>query len=337
MPPASQIPRDAGARRSPPGARRPRGATLVIAAASALAIPVACDRSPAGSASTGQALVVAACIAPQAYWTRRIAGPEVKILILVAPGQSPHTYEPTPRQMAALREARAFFRIGLALEDRILAKLGDSHADLQVVDTRKGVELLTLDHEEHDHATGHVHEETYDPHTWLNPANAKIQARAICDTLRRLDPNHAERYDENLAALHAELDVLDARLRAMLAPYRGESFYVFHPAFGYFADAYGLRQVAIEAAGKQPGGRKLTALIADARARGVRVILVEAQSSPRGAEAVAEAIGATTKTVDPLADDYTENLERIGAAVADALSRQKRESKGRLNADHGES
>ncbi len=308
----------------------------MIFALTACAMLAACDRRPAKPAAEEQPLVVAVTIPPQAYWARRIAGPDVKILVLVAPGQSPHTYEPSPRQMVALHEARAFFRVGLALEDRILAKLRDVHPELHVVNTLKGIELLTFDDEEHDHDIGHVHEEPYDPHTWLNPSNAKIQARAICDALKRLDPNRADRFENNLSALHADLDAIDAKLRAMLAPYRGEAFYVFHPAFGYLANAYGLRQVAIEAAGKQPGGKKLAALVAEAQAAGVKIILVEPQSSPRGAEAVAEAIGATTKSVDPLAEDYLTNLDRIGAALADALCRQDRPTESNPRSAQGE-
>ena len=75
-----------------------------------------------------------------------------------------------------------------------------------------------------------------DPHTWLDPRLAKIQAKTIADTLIQIDPDHGAIYEENLKKFQADLDKMDDKLRSSLAPVKGKSFFVFHPAFGYFGD-----------------------------------------------------------------------------------------------------
>ena len=106
-------------------------------------------------------------------------------------------------------------------------------------------------HESHGH--GHSHDaDGLDPHTWLNPLIAKIQAATIATTLIQIDPAHRAIYEENLKKFEVDLDNINTELINSLAPIRGKSFFVFHPAFGYFADAYGLKQVAVEVEGKKP-------------------------------------------------------------------------------------
>jgi zinc transport system substrate-binding protein len=97
---------------------------------------------------------------------------------------------------------------------------------------------------------------------------------------------------------------------------RGKTFFVFHPAWGYFADEYGLKQVAIEQEGKEPSDEEATALQRSARQQGVKVVFVQPQIASRGAEAVARAIGARVEVLDPLAPDVLDNLVRAARAIA---------------------
>jgi zinc transport system substrate-binding protein len=158
-----------------------------------------------------------------------------------------------------------------------------------------------------------------DPHVWLSPVLMKQQAETIRDALVRLDPAGEATYDENLAALRADLDALDARIRGIFAGLEGRRVYVFHPAYGYFTAEYGLEQVAVEQAGKSPGARYLAGLTRQARADGIDVIFVQPQFGRRSAEVVARAIGGRVVTLDPLPERYVEGLELLARRVAAAL------------------
>jgi len=266
-------------------------------------------------------LRVVVSIPPQAYLVGRVGGEYVEVQVLVGPGQSPHTFEPTPRQAAGLARAHLYFTIGVPFEERLLEKITASGGGVRVVDTCKGVKLRSMSADELSHEEGEDEGGAgrLDPHTWLSPRLAKVQAANICEGLKAVDPRHAAAYERNLKALQADLDEVDARIAEALAPLKGRKFFVFHPAFGYFADAYGLKQVPVEIEGKSPGPRRLAALIEKARREGVKVIFVQPQFSPRGAQAVAEAIGGVVVPMDPLARDYLKNLEHIAQQIKRAL------------------
>ncbi len=295
---------------------------VFVALAFLFASPVQAERLP-----------VFVSIIPQAFFLERIGGDHVDVTVLVSPGMSPHTYEPTPRQMTALAEARLYFRIGSPFESRLLEKIEGTHSNVAIVDTRRGVPLLYFD-EPHSHGHSHGDDDKHgqsagtgrrhgqsnaDPHIWLDPKRVMIQAGTIAEALVSADPAHADRYRENLASFEADLRRIDETLTEILAPLAGQVFYVFHPAFGYFADSYGLRQRAIEIDGKEPTPRQLVAVIEQARREGVRVIFVQPQFPTRQAEAMAREIGGAVIPLNPLAGDYLANLERIAEAIRSAL------------------
>ena len=141
----------------------------------------------------------------------------------------------------------------------------------------------------------------------------------IRDKLTELAPEHAAAFARNHDAFVAELDTLDRDLHDLLDPLPNRRFMVFHPAWGYFADSYGLTQVPIEREGKEPGARALAALIDQAKEDGVKVVFVQPQFDKRQARQVAEAIGGAVVAVDPLAADYVDNLRRVGREFAQAL------------------
>lgn len=285
-------------------------------------------REPSEPAPTQGRLIATVAILPQAYFVERIGGEHVDVQVLVGPGQSPHSYEPTPKQMSLLAESRVYFQIGLPFEERLLAKITQTAKGLHVVDTREGIQLRKMEawetgceehHDETDRDDGHRgddHGGAPDPHVWLSPRLAKIQVRTMSRELCRLDPPHAADYERNTRLLEADLDEVDRRIEVLLAPMRGQEFFVFHPAFGYFADAYGLKQVAVETGGKQPGAKQLAELIEKARASGVKLIFVQRQFPTASAEAVARAIGGTVAPMDDLAKDYLANIEEMAKKIA---------------------
>ncbi len=287
----------------------------------------ACTPAGDNAAQSSRRLRVFVSIPPQKYFLERIGGEHVDVSVLVPPGQSPHTYEPTSKQMVDLSAARAYFRIGLPFEERVVRKLGAVLEHLNILDTNEGIQLRSMrnvtdhaDHSHHGHGEGcHHGEDELDPHVWMNPRLVKLQARTICRELSRLAPACREAFEGNLRSFETDLDRVDAKIAAALAPLRGRAFYVFHPSFGYFAEAYGLRQVAVEASGKEPTAKQLGALIAQAREDGVRLIFVQPQFATSSAEAIAEHIGGAVIPMDPLAEGYIDNLLDVAGKIEAAL------------------
>ncbi len=261
----------------------------------------------------GAPLRVVVSIPPQEFVLARVGGPGVAVTVLAGPGESPHTYQPSDSQVSDVMRARLYFRIGVPFENgRWLSALPER---VRVVDQRAGIDLRRMEEEESTHG----HDEGDDPHVWLTPRHLRRMAENAAGALLAADPERAATYEANLRALCADLDRTDEALRRLLAPVRGRAMYVFHPAWGYFCDEYGLRQVSVEFEGKEPSDHELTALIARARADRARVIFVQPQVSGRSAAALAEATGATLRTLDPLRVDVLANLTEAATAVAEAL------------------
>jgi zinc transport system substrate-binding protein len=287
------------------------------------------------------ALKVSVSIPPQKYFVERVGGQAVRVDVLVGAGQSPHSYEPTPKQLAKLAEADVFFRIGVTFEEALVTKIQRSFPELKVVDLREGVELRPMgdvahhhvgdedhaadDHADHDHE-GHVHgpdcnhgPDELDPHVWLDPKRVVPMVHTIERTLAELRPEEAETWAAGRAAFEHDLEQVDAEIAEQLASHRGESFYVFHPAFGYFGDSYGLEQVSVEVEGKEPGPKQLAELINRARTSDVHLIFVQPQFSQKSAEVLAREIDGAVVPLDPLAEDYLANLRHIAQEVRRAF------------------
>jgi zinc transport system substrate-binding protein len=287
---------------------------------------LAASISLAGPASAaGPPLDVFVSILPQKYLVEAVGGERVRVHVMVGPGRSPATYEPTPRQMAALSGARLYFRIGVPFEQVWMDRLRAVNPGLMIVDTRDGISLRNIESHVHDRSiqtnAGHsgADQGAKDPHIWTSPPLLARQGRTIAHALAEIDPAGESIYVARLNTLEQRLEGLDRELAALLAPYAGRSFLVFHPSWGYFADRYRLVQLPIELGGKPPSARELGEIIDEARAEGIRVVLVQKQFSENTAQTVAEAIGGHVVAVDPLAEDVVENLSNVGKVMAEAL------------------
>ncbi len=259
------------------------------------------------------ALQVAVSVPPQAYFVDRIAGGRVAVQVLVPPGSSPATYEATPRQMLALGRSRLYVAVGhpdFPFERRHLSGFLARHEALEVVDMAAGVPWL-------DEA-GHGHGES-DPHVWLSPGVVRIAAETIARALVRVDPDGRDVYESNLDVFAGEVEALDAEIAAIFDGLTRRGFLVQHPAWGYFAQRYGLEQMAIESGGKEPSPATLARLVERARREGVAVVFVQPGFADRSARVVAGEIGARVVTVDPLAYDWPANLRQVAAAFREAL------------------
>ncbi len=276
----------------------------------------------AASSAWAQPASVSASILPQRYFLDKIAGPLADVSIMVEPGASPHAYEPRPKQMTALAQAKAYFAINDAFEHAWLDRIASVNKNMLLVRTDAGIHKLPMAerHHEGEHAEEHDHGRL-DPHIWLDPSLVKVQAANIRDGLAKVDPANAATYRANCEAFQAELDRLDAEIRAILEPVPPEKrrFMVFHPSWGYFARAYDLTQIPIEVAGKEPSARELAELIEHVRQENVPVVFVQPQFSAKSAEVLARALNARVVRLDPLAEDWDDNLRRAARVFREAM------------------
>ena len=143
----------------------------------------------------------------------------------------------------------------------------------------------------------------------------------IRDALIKADPEHAADYLQGYAKLARKIDQVDSDILQSLVdhPLRQTRFIVFHPAFGYFAAAYGLTQVPIEIEGKEPGPRQLGELIAFAKKNDIKVVFIEPQFAQKAAKTIADSIGGEVVTIDPLQEDWPAGMEAIATALNKAL------------------
>jgi zinc transport system substrate-binding protein len=275
-------------------------------------------------------------ILPAANFVERVGGPNVEVAVLVGPGQDPHTFEPTPGLMAKLADAKILFKMGFPFEETIIKKIGSTFKNVQVVDLQQGIKLRPMTEEEaeveeaehgHDHGDKHEHAHDVgemDQHSWLDPLYVKIQARTVAGTLIRIDPARQEQYEKNLKQFEADLDAINEELTKALAPVKGKKFFVFHPAYGYFGDRYGLKQVPVQIGGKEPTARQLVRLIELAKEDDVRVIFVQPQFPKKSAEALAQAINGAVVSLDDLSPDVIKNLRDMAEKINSALSGKKK-------------
>ncbi|PLX50945.1 MAG: ABC transporter substrate-binding protein [Desulfobulbaceae bacterium] len=269
-----------------------------------------------GRAQGHDKIEVFTSLAPVAFVVAQIGGEQIRSRTLLPPGRDPHTYSPTPRQMAVLSKAHIYFTVGMPFERELLPRLSGRRNDLQVVDCSSGLAKRALNHDDHSHH----HDQETDPHIWLGIQPLAGMAENIAATLSRRRPEQSQLFADNLAGFLARLRQVEQELKHTLAPFQGRGFLVFHPSFGYFADSFGLVQHAVEIEGKSPSPRQLTRIIKLARAEGIKVIFVQPQFDRRAASRIAQAIGGRIVTLDPLAADPFANFREMATKIAAALT-----------------
>ncbi|MCP5507887.1 MAG: zinc ABC transporter substrate-binding protein [Chlamydiales bacterium] len=261
------------------------------------------------SASEKSSVLVS--IAPYKYFVERIAGDTVDVTVLVPPGASSHSFEPSPKQVDAIAKADIWFRIGEGFEKQLIQVLQGHRPNMQIINLRQGVNMITLD-KQHRCCS----EDFEDVHIWLSPREAQIQAQTIANVLSATYPQHRELFQQNAKTFIRDLQEVDADLTKKLSKIKGKPVMVSHAAYGYMARDYGFNQQAVEYEGRDPTGKQLTNLIQQARAEGVAVIFVQPQHSSKGARLIAQYLNARIVELDPYSADYIENLRHIGDAFS---------------------
>ncbi|MCP5515339.1 MAG: zinc ABC transporter substrate-binding protein [Spirochaetales bacterium] len=267
--------------------------------------------------------VIAVSILPQAWFAERIAGDRASTVVLVGPGQNPHSYEPTSRQMTELSRADAWILSKTDFERALLPKISSLYPSLEIVDGTKGVKFRKLESHAHEEETEHESGEglDIDRHTWLGKEPALIMASQIRDTLVKYDPAGSEFYNGNFKKLEKDINAVFDSLKPVLAPLKGKTVFVYHPAFGYFLDDFGIIQEAVETGGKEPTSKSLSELLRKIDKENVSVIFVQSQFPVNAAKTIASTVGAQVVPLDPLAYDWLSNITLMGNALVKSSGR----------------
>ncbi len=259
-------------------------------------------------------------ILPQKYIVDQISSGKVRVFALIKPGQNPANFEPAPGQMTALSETDLFLNIGVPSETAFLPKIKKALPALPVVHMGEGIPLRKMEasgHHDHEENCSHADK---DPHIWLSPLLVKVLATNTYKALRKLYPEHDTLFQANLEIFLGRLDTLHAWLQNIFDPFTGSELFVFHPAFGYFADTYGLKQKAVETGGKEPGARALSRLIDEVKKHRPKAIFVQPQFSAKSAEAIAQHIGCAVIPINPLPADYITEMRHMGETILKGLN-----------------
>ena len=259
-----------------------------------------------------------------------VAVPEV----LLPPGASPHNYALRPSDVRRVQSADLLYWIGPDMESfmpRVLKGRSLPTVTVQELPDLKLRHFAEDNHSHAEHADDHDHDHrpgSLDAHLWLSPTNARVIAARMAADLSAADPANAPRYQGNLKAFNERLDALDSRLKARLAAVSGKPYFVFHEAYDYFEDAYGLKHTGVfsVASEVQPGAQHVAAMRARLQEVGKTCVFSEPPLRPRLAETLTAGLPVKLAELDALggytpatAQGYEQVLEKLGNDLAACL------------------
>ena len=184
-------------------------------------------------------------------------------------------------------------------------------------------------HDDHDGHDDHGHEGV-DPHVWLDPENAKAMVHEIEEALAKADPANAATYESNAEAVMAQLDSLVAEIDGELAPVKGRGYIVFHDAYQYFENRFGVSAIGSITVSPEvlPGAERVSDLQEKVRSLDATCVFSEPQFEPRLVATITENTNAGTGVLDPLGASidngpnlYFTLIRNMARSLKDCLSR----------------
>lgn len=250
-------------------------------------------------------------ILPIKYIIENIVEDDYYIEVIVPPGSSPETYEPTPQQLISIADATLIFTIGLIdFERELIARL-PKQFDNKIVNLSRNVKLLDgcccgAVHGNHTHSI--------DPHIWMSPKQLITMANNAYEAISLLHPEN-KKYENNYITLIHKLEMLDSKVQGLLDQSDVNHYLIYHPALTYYANDYDLHQLAIEQDGKEPSALQLRDLIESAKRENIKIILYQKEFSKSVVETIAKDIGATSVEINPLAENIDESILHITRSI----------------------
>ena len=262
---------------------------------------------------------VVVSIAPQKYLVNRIADTIFHVEVMVPAGSSPEVYEPTASQLKLLANTSTYFSLGLLeFEMSMLNNIHEQNPNILIVDHSKDLNLISGQCDSH-HDHGHAHNHGLDPHVWLSPAEVKTMVSTIASVLSQKFPEHKTTFEANAARLIEDIDTLDINIKKKLQGIDNNKIFIYHPALAYFARDYGLKQVSLEQDGKAPSMKHMQTILQSAREQGAKTIFIQKEFDVNNAKTAASDIGGDIEVIDPLREDWLENMYHMSNLVSKAL------------------
>jgi len=255
--------------------------------------------------------IVAVSILPQKYLVNTILDTLAEVHVIIPPGGSPATWEPSTSDMRDLGDALIYFRIGhIGFEQAWISDIMDVNPELNVVDLSKNIPLRGINYSHGDHTHSGI-----DPHIWMSAKNMEIMARNTFGELQKLFPDHKPQLRRNYSKLMLEIKDCDKFATETFEDEQGKSFLIFHPSLGYLADAYGLQQVSIEFEGKEPSPAYLRDLIDKCNELEIHTIFVQQEFDKTNAEVIAREIDGNIIQIHPLSEKWAEEYKSIVSSI----------------------
>jgi len=261
--------------------------------------------------------VISVSIIPQKYFVEMLAGDEFEVNVLVPPGSSPASYDPSPKQLRDLNKSKIYLKIGhLGFEKTWMASIRKNHKHLKVADLSVGCELMQGVETEEEHAAhGHDHSHAgIDPHIWMSPKSALIMAENTAKAIIRYDPVCQDMINHNLEKLKRIILELDKEFQEMSDQLENKKFIIFHPALTYLARDYGLEQIPMEYGGKEPSAAYMKRLIDKARSEDIKTVFIQKEFNQDKAKQISIDLDARLVQIDPLAENWQSQMEQMLAA-----------------------
>ncbi len=253
--------------------------------------------------------------------TKEIAGDKADVECLMPSGAEPHDWEPSAGDIVKLQKADIFVYSSDDMETWVSDVLNSAKSGLDVVEASKDITEIDVDVHEND--DGHSHG-GHDPHVWLDPKNAVIQAQSITDELCKTDSENADYYKQNLAVFKEKAENLDNEYKQVLQNAKTKYIIVSHEAYGYLCNAYGLEQIGIEGvmADSEPSPAKMAEIVNFAKEHNIRYVFAENSGDTKLADTAANEIGGEVLVLSPFesgSEDYFTVMENNLQALKKAL------------------
>lgn len=281
---------------------------------------ISCTNHSPNQKTNKQSITVS--VLPQKYFVEKILGDKFNINVMIPPGASPVTYEPSPRQMKELSSSITYLRIGhIEFEKAWMGKLQNLNPEMDIIDLSINAELIESEHNhETDHNISGHHHHGVDPHIWTSPKEVKKLTDLIYEYFVKEYPESKPEFENNYKEFNREIDSLNSYLENQLQAYQGRKFLIFHPALSYIARDYGLEQITIEIDGKEPTPANIQRIIEVAKEEDIKVVFVQNQFSTHNAEVIANEIKGRVVQIDPLAYNWNESVKMIVDEIVKSYS-----------------
>lgn len=245
-------------------------------------------------------------IEPLRYFAKQIGGDCFEVRTMVPNGSNPETYEPTPRQMVDLSQAKGYIMVGdIGFERTWMKKIKANIPDMKVIKASDDAYQI----KPVQSSPG-----TDDPHTWMSCANAEILVKNMTRFLISLQPQDSALLRQNEKILLGKIKTLNRDIKRRLES-RPSAFCIYHPILTYFARDYGLRQFPIEEEGREPGARQLQILIDNLKRNNVGIIFIQKEFDEHNAHTIAKAVNARLVNINPLAYNWPKEMMNIAEAL----------------------